>query len=104
MKRKNLKLISVVSAAICLAAIGIACIDLPGKNSGVIVYAFDQNHPGEDYGNEWVTLHNPSNKSIKIGDWTLETHSSPVTETIPERTMPNPMSLLQLQTALSMAE
>jgi hypothetical protein len=62
---------SIVMASIFLTAIGIASIDLPP--SGVIIYAFDQNPAGLDEGNEWVTLHNPTNKSVTIGNWTLET-------------------------------
>jgi hypothetical protein len=58
-------------AAIFLTAIGIACIELPP--SGVIIYAFDQNPAGLDEANEWVTIHNPTNKSLDIGNWTLET-------------------------------
>ena len=62
---------SIILAAIFLTAIGIASIDLPP--SGVIIYAFDQNPAGLDAGNEWVSIHNPSNKSVDIGNWTLET-------------------------------
>ncbi len=62
---------SIILAAIFLTAIGIACIDLPP--SGVIIYAFDQNPAGLDEGNEWVAIHNPTNKSVDIGNWTLET-------------------------------
>ncbi len=64
----------IVQAAIFLTAIGIACIGLPP--SGVIIYAFDQNPAGLDEGNEWVTIHNPTNKSVDIGNWTLETTNS----------------------------
>ena len=39
----------------------------------VIIFAFDQNPAGSDEGNEWITLHNPSNESVDIGNWTLET-------------------------------
>jgi hypothetical protein len=62
---------SFILAVIFLTAIGIACIDL--LPSGVIIYAFDQNPAGLDEGNEWVTIHNPTNKSVDIGNWTLET-------------------------------
>jgi hypothetical protein len=63
--------ISIILASIFLTAIGIASIDrLP---SGVIIYAFDQNPAGRDEGNEWVAIHNPTNKSVDIGNWTLET-------------------------------
>jgi hypothetical protein len=62
---------SIILAAIFLTAIGIACIDL--LPSGIILYAFDQNPAGLDEGNEWVIIHNPTNKSVDIGNWTLET-------------------------------
>ena len=62
---------SIVRATIFLTAVGIACIDNP--TSGVIIYAFDQNPAGLDEGNEWVTIHNPTNKSVDIGNWTFET-------------------------------
>ena len=63
--------INIVLAAIFLTAVVIASIDLPP--SRVIIYAFDQNPAGLDEGNEWVAIHNPSNKSVDIGNWTLET-------------------------------
>ena len=68
---KRLMPISIILASIFLTAIGIACIDLPP--SGIIIYAFDQNPAGLDEGNEWVSIHNPTNKSVDIGSWTLET-------------------------------
>jgi micrococcal nuclease len=70
-EKKSLLHISLILAAIFLIAIGIACIDIPP--SGVIIYAFDQNPAGLDEGNEWVAIHNPTNKSVHIGNWTLET-------------------------------
>ena len=70
-ENKSLMPISIIRATIFLTAIGIACIDLPP--SRVIIYAFDQNPAGLDEGNEWVTIHNPTNKSVDIGNWTLET-------------------------------
>jgi hypothetical protein len=54
-----------------LHSLELACIELPP--SGAIIYAFDQNPAGLDEGNEWVTIHNPTNKSVDIGNWTLET-------------------------------
>ena len=42
---------------------------------------------GSDKGNEWVTFHNPSNESVYIGNWTLETtHGLVVIEWIAEGT------------------
>jgi hypothetical protein len=35
--------------------------------------AFNQKPAGRGEGNEWVTIHNPSNKSVDIGNRTLET-------------------------------
>ena len=54
-------------------------------SSDIIIYAFDQNPAGSDKGNEWVTLHNPSNESVDIGNWVLETADGEK-ETIPEGT------------------
>ena len=70
MKVKN-QVYSIILATIFLTAVGIASIDNP--TSEVIIYAFDQNPAGLDEGNEWVTIHNPTNKSVDIGNWTLET-------------------------------
>jgi hypothetical protein len=61
--------ISIILTSIFLTAIGIASIDL--SSSGVIIYAFDQNLAGLDEGNEWVTILNPTNKSVDIGNGTL---------------------------------
>ncbi len=81
MKYTTFTLISIVLAAIILALVGTAYIGSSGKNPEVIIYAFDQGPAGEDYGNEWVTLYNPSNESIDIGKWVLQTtHGSTVTE------------------------
>ena len=56
-------------------------------SSEVVIYAFDQNPAGSDDGNEWVTLHNPSNKSVNIGNWTFEsTHGTTAIEWIAEGT------------------
>jgi len=61
---------------------------LESASSGVEIYAFDQNPAGRDEGNEWVTLYNPTNESVDIGNWVLQTtHGSVVTETIPEGTI-----------------
>jgi micrococcal nuclease len=79
-------IISIVLAAIFLTAIGITSIDLPP--SGVIIYAFDQNPAGLDEGNEWVAIHNPTNKSVDIGNWTFEsTHGTTATDGIAEGTI-----------------
>ena len=62
-------------------------------SSDVIIYAFDQNPAGRDEGNEWITLHNPSNESVDIGNWTLETADGE-RETIPEGTALSPFAYL----------
>ena len=55
-------------------------------SSGVEIYAFYQNPVGRDEGNEWVTLYNPTNESVDIGNWVLETADGE-RETIPEGTI-----------------
>ncbi len=49
------------------------------------IYAFDQNPARNDKGNEWVTLYNPSNESVDMGNWVLETADGE-RETVPEST------------------
>jgi hypothetical protein len=61
--------------ALMLLFTGIA-LATSSATSDVIIYAFDQNPAGSDGGNEWVTFHNPSNESVDIGNWTLETVDS----------------------------
>ena len=58
---------------------------ISASSSNTVIYAFDQNPAGRDEGNEWVTLYNPSNQSVDIGNWTLETADGE-RETIPEGT------------------
>jgi micrococcal nuclease len=56
-------------------------------SSNVVIYAFDQNPAGSDDGNEWVTIHNPSNESVDIGNWTFEsTHGTTAIDWIAEGT------------------
>jgi len=56
-------------------------------SSDVILYAFDQNPAGTDEGNEWVAIHNPTNKSVNIGNWTFESiHGTTAIEWIAEGT------------------
>jgi hypothetical protein len=56
-------------------------------SSNVVIYVFDQNPAGSDDGNEWVTFHNPSNKSVDIGNWTFEsTHGTTAIDWIAEGT------------------
>ncbi|MCK4736620.1 MAG: lamin tail domain-containing protein, partial [Methanophagales archaeon] len=73
---------------IALVSLLFTCIALAttlSTSSDVIIYAFDQNPAGSDKGNEWVTFYNPSNESVDIGNWTLETADGE-RETIPEGT------------------
>jgi len=48
-------------------------LETSSASSGVVIYAFDQNPTGRDEGNEWVTLYNPTNESVDLGNWVLET-------------------------------
>jgi len=53
----------------------------------VVINEFEQNPQGEDAGNEWVELYNPTANSIDVGGWTLSTTSGvTVTVTIPPAT------------------
>jgi len=70
--------------ALVLLFTGIA-IATSSASSNVEIYAFDQNPAGSDKGNEWVTLYNPSNESVDIGNWVLETVDGE-REIIPEGT------------------
>jgi hypothetical protein len=73
--------------ALILLFTGIALATLSATSSDVIIYAFDQKPAGSDDGNEWVTFHNPSNKSVEIGNWTFETtHGLAAIDWIPEGT------------------
>jgi hypothetical protein len=82
---KNQKIL--LAIALTLLFTGIALATTASATSDVIIYAFDQNPAGSDNGNEWVTFHNPSNKSVDIGNWTFDsTHGTTVIEWIPEGT------------------
>lgn len=63
----------------------VIAIATSSASSDIEIYAFDQNPAGRDEGNEWITLYNPSNQSVDIGNWTLETADGE-RETIPEGT------------------
>jgi len=71
-------------------------------SSDVEIYAFDQNPAGRDKGNEWVTLYNPSNDSVDIGNWVLETADGE-RETIPEGTTLSPFAYYVYTPPLSVA-
>ncbi len=79
-----------IGTALMLLFTGIA-LATSSASSNVIIYAFDQNPAGSDKGNEWVTLYNPLNKSVDIGNWTLETADGE-RETIPEGTTLSPFA------------
>jgi hypothetical protein len=84
----NKKQSLLIEIALVLLFTGIALatsINLSASSSDVVIYAFDQNPAGSDKGNEWVTLYNPSNERVDIGNWVLETADG-VRETIPEGT------------------
>ena len=88
MKKKQGILIGI--ALIFLLGIALATSTNLSASSDVVIYAFDHNPAGSDKGNEWVTLYNPTNESVDIGNWILQTtHDSVVTGTIPEGTMLN---------------
>ena len=76
--------------ALMLLFTGITLATL-SPSSDIEIYAFDQNPAGSDKGNEWVTLHNPSNGSVDIGNWVLETADGE-RETIPEGTTLCPLA------------
>ena len=67
--------------------LGIALATTISASSEAEIYAFDQKPTGSNEGNEWVTLHNPSNESVDIGNWTFEsTPGTTAIEWIPEGT------------------
>ena len=74
-----------------LVGIALATLSSPSASSDIEIYAFDQNPAGRDEGSEWVTLYNPSNESVDIGNWTLETADGE-RETIPEGTALSPFA------------
>jgi micrococcal nuclease len=78
---------SILTGIALTLLLGIALATTISASSGVIIYAFDQNPAGSDEGNEWVTFHNPTNKSEDIGNWTFEsTHGTTAIDWIAEGT------------------
>ena len=69
---KNQGLLLGITLILLFTSIALATSTTLSASSDVIIYAFDQNPAGSDEGNEWVTFHNPSNKSVDIGNWTFE--------------------------------
>jgi len=86
----NKKQSILIGIALILLFTGIA-LATSSASPGVVIYAFDQNPAGRDEGNEWVTLYNPSNESVDIGNWVLETADGE-RETIPEGTILYPLA------------
>ena len=79
---KNQRILLGIALVLLFTGIALATTS---ASPGVMIHAFDQNPAGRDEGNEWVTLYNPSNQSVDIGNWTLETADGE-RETIPEGT------------------
>jgi hypothetical protein len=67
-----------IALILLFPGIALATSTTLSASSNVEIYAFDQNPAGSDKGNEWVTLYNPSNGSVEIGNWTLETGDSTI--------------------------
>ena len=82
---KNQGILLGTALMLLFTRIALATSTTLSASSDIEIYAFDQNPAGNDKGNEWVTLHNPSNESVDIGNWTLETADGE-RETIPEGT------------------
>ena len=66
---KNQGLLLAIALTLLFTSIALTT---PSAISDEIIYAFDQNPAGSDDGKEWVTFHNPANKSVDIGNWTFE--------------------------------
>ncbi|HID90346.1 TPA: hypothetical protein EYP44_00095, partial [Candidatus Bathyarchaeota archaeon] len=59
-----------------------------GGPAHVVINEVEQDPPGEDAGNEWVELYNPTDGDVDIGGWTVSTtHGRTVTVTIPQGTV-----------------
>ena len=85
---KNQGLLLGITLILLFTGIALATSTTISASSGVIIYAFDQNPAGSDEGNEWFTLHNPSNESVDIGNWTFEsTHGTTASVWIAEGTI-----------------
>ncbi|MCD6455542.1 MAG: lamin tail domain-containing protein [Methanophagales archaeon] len=88
---KKQALILGIALVLLFAGIPLATSSTLSASPDVEIYAFDQNPAGNDKGNEWVALYNPSNGSMDIGNWTLETEDGE-RETIPEGTILYPLA------------
>jgi micrococcal nuclease len=86
MKKKQRILIA-IAFMLLFTGTALATSTSISATSDVIIYAFDQNPAGSDEDNEWVTFHNPTNKSVDIGNWTFEsTHGTTAIDWIAEGT------------------
>ena len=83
---KKLEILIGIALILLFAGIALATSTNLSASSDIEIYAFDQNPAGSDKGNEWVTLYNPYNESVDIGNWTLETAEGE-RETIAEGTI-----------------
>jgi hypothetical protein len=74
---KNQGLLLEITLMLLFTSVALATSTTISASSDAIIYVFDQNPAGSNDGNEWVTIHNPSNKSVNLGNWTFEsTHDS----------------------------
>ena len=74
-----------IALVLLFTGIALATSTTLSASPNVVIYAFDQNPAGRDEGNEWLTLYNPLNETVDIGNWTLETADGE-RKTIPEGT------------------
>jgi len=101
---KNQGLLLGIALLLLFTSIALATSTTASATSDVIIYAFDQNSVGSDEGNEWITLHNPSNESVDIGNWTFEsTHGSTAIDWIAEDTILYPSAYYTCTPFLSVA-
>jgi hypothetical protein len=84
---KKQRILIAIALMLLFTGIALATSTTISASSNVIIYAFDQKPAESDGSNEWVTFHNPSNESVDIGNWTLETtNGSTVVDWIAEGT------------------
>jgi hypothetical protein len=102
---KNQRLLLGLALMLLFTGIALATSTTASASSHVRLYTFDQNPAGSDEGNEWVTIHNPSNKSVDIGNWTFEsTHGTTAIDWIPEGTTRYPGAYCAGTPFLSLAQ
>ncbi len=46
---------------------------LTGRSDAVLINEFELNPPGEDAGNEWVELYNPTSQVVNLAGWSIQT-------------------------------